>query len=63
MISDRQVVVMQLVADGMSQREVAEKVGYAEQTVKNMKGEVREQLGARNTVHAVSILMRSGVLR
>ncbi len=63
MISDRQVVVMQMTADGMTSKDVAIRLGVAEQTVKNMKVTVREQIEARNTVHAVSILMRSGVLR
>ncbi len=62
-LSNREVEVMQLTAGGLTAREVGLRLGLAGQSVKNIRATVREKVGAGNTTEAVSILMRSGVLR
>ncbi len=62
-LSPREVEVMQLVADGHTAQEIGKLLGIVEQTAKNYKTEAKGKLGAQNIVHAVVILMRSGVLK
>jgi two-component system response regulator DevR len=61
-LSDRQRVILRLVADGLSNREIAQNVHLSELTVKSYIEELLRQLGARNRVHAAILATRRGWL-
>jgi DNA-binding NarL/FixJ family response regulator len=61
-LTDRQRVILRLVADGLSNREIAEHVHFSELTVKSYIEDLLKQLGARNRVHAAILATRRGWL-
>jgi two-component system response regulator DevR len=62
-ISDRQRTILQLIADGLSNREIADHIHLSELTVKSYIEELLRQLGARNRVHAAILATRQGWLK
>jgi DNA-binding NarL/FixJ family response regulator len=61
-LNDRQRTILRLVADGLSNREIAEHVHLSELTVKSYIEDLLKQLGARNRVHAAILATRRGWL-
>ena len=61
-LSERQRVILRLVADGLSNREIAEHVHLSGLTVKSYIEDLLRQLGARNRVHAAILATRRGWL-
>jgi DNA-binding NarL/FixJ family response regulator len=61
-LSERQRTILRLVADGLSNREIAARVHLSELTVKSYIEELLKQLGARNRVHAAILATRRGWL-
>lgn len=61
-LSERQRDILRLVADGLSNREIAEHVHLSELTIKSYVEELLKQLGARNRVHAAVLATRRGWL-
>jgi DNA-binding NarL/FixJ family response regulator len=59
-ITARQREVLQLVAEGLSNREIAERTHLSEYTVKGYVEEILERLGARNRVHAAILATKRG---
>ena len=61
-LSNREREVLLQLSDGLSNREIAEKLFIAEQTVKSLIGKILEELGAGNRAHAVYIAMKRGII-
>jgi two-component system, NarL family, response regulator DevR len=61
-LSERQRDILRLVADGMSNREIAEHISLSELTVKSYVEDMLKQLGARNRVHAAVLATKRGWL-
>ncbi len=61
-LSERQRDILRLVADGLSNREIAARVHLSELTIKSYVEELLKQLGARNRVHAAVLAIRRGWL-
>ncbi len=61
-LSARETEVLGLVADGNSNKRVAQHLGIAEETVKAHMSTVLAKLGARDRTHAVTIAIRRGIL-
>jgi two-component system response regulator DevR len=61
-LTERQRTILRLVADGLSNREIAEQVHLSELTVKSYIEDMLKQLGARNRVHAAILATRRGWL-
>jgi len=61
-LSERQRTILRLVADGLSNREIAARIHLSELTVKSYIEDVLKQLGARNRVHAAILATRGGWL-
>jgi two-component system response regulator DevR len=61
-LTPRETEVLQLVAMGLKNREIAERFEVAEQTVKNQLRGAMRHLGAPNRTQAVVIAMRNGWL-
>jgi DNA-binding NarL/FixJ family response regulator len=61
-LSDRDIVVLRLMADGMSTTAIAMVLSYSESTIKNIIHAIVGRLGARNRAHAVAIAVRTGLI-
>jgi DNA-binding NarL/FixJ family response regulator len=59
-LSRRQREVMAMSAEGLEVNEIAEVLGLSAATVKTHRGAALKRLHARNTTHAVAILLRRG---
>ena len=59
-LTERQRDVLRLVAEGRSNREIAERLYLSEPTVKGYVEEILRQLGARNRVHAAILATKRG---
>jgi DNA-binding CsgD family transcriptional regulator len=55
-LSPRQKEIAALVAQGMTEREIAQRLGLAIQTIKNHKQVLYAKLGARNAAEMVTLL-------
>lgn len=51
-----------MAAQGFSNKEIAEKLGLAYQTIKNNFHNMMKKLGAKNNVHALLLAMQSGMI-
>jgi DNA-binding NarL/FixJ family response regulator len=54
-LSPKQLAALRLLAQGLERREIAERMGIGEETVKSHLSEVRRKLGARSSAQAVAI--------
>lgn len=62
-LTSREVEVLSLVAQGLANREIAERLGTASGTVKMHIQNIRSKLGAADRAHAVTIAVQRGILR
>lgn len=61
-LSEREVNVLRLVAEGLDTAEIASKMCYSERTVKNVIHDVTSRLQLRNRSQAVAYAMREGFI-
>lgn len=61
-ITPRELEILELIAQGMSNREIAEKLYVSENTVKTHSSRVFDKLGARRRTQAVQIGKEFGLL-
>ncbi|MGM1058487.1 helix-turn-helix transcriptional regulator [Saccharothrix sp. Mg75] len=61
-LTDRQVVVLHLMADGLDNATIAHSLSCSAHTVKNVIYELMTRLNARNRAHAVAAAVRSGLI-
>jgi DNA-binding NarL/FixJ family response regulator len=61
-LSDRETDVLRLVADGMDTRQIADRLGYSERTIKNVLHDITTRLQLRNRSHAVAYALREGLI-
>jgi DNA-binding CsgD family transcriptional regulator len=61
-LSDREVDVLKLLADGHDTAEVARRLAYSERTVKNVLQDVTRRHNLRNRTHAVAYALRQGLI-
>ncbi|MBX7432790.1 response regulator transcription factor [Mycobacterium sp. Y57] len=61
-LSDREVQVLRLIADGHDTNEIAEQLCYSQRTVKNVLHDVTTRLQLRNRSHAVAYAVREGLI-
>jgi DNA-binding NarL/FixJ family response regulator len=59
-LTGREHDVLQLIADGMSTREVATRLAYSERTIKNVIQDLTLRLNVRNRTQAVACAVRNG---
>jgi DNA-binding NarL/FixJ family response regulator len=62
-LTGRETEVLELVAQGLGNKEIAGRLGTASGTVKMHVQNVLEKLGASDRTHAVTIAIRRGILR
>jgi DNA-binding NarL/FixJ family response regulator len=61
-LTDRELRVLGLVADGLDTSEIARELAYSERTIKDILHQVTTRLGLRNRTHAVAYALRAGAL-
>lgn len=62
-LSEKQLEILKLVAEGRANKQIAIDLGIHEQTVKNHMSEIKRKLSASDRAHAVAIGFRRGLLR
>lgn len=62
-LTDREVQILRLVAEGKKIREISQSVRLAERTVKHYLELTRQKLGAENSSHAVALAVQRGLIR
>jgi len=61
-LTERELEVLTIIADGNSNRAVAETLGIHEDTVKGHVKNILAKLGARDRTHAVTVALRRGII-
>jgi DNA-binding NarL/FixJ family response regulator len=61
-LSEREVSVLRLLAEGMDTAEVGARLYYSERTVKNIVHDVTSRFELRNRTHAVAFAIREGYI-
>jgi DNA-binding NarL/FixJ family response regulator len=61
-LSDREVDVLRLVADGLDTGEIARRLAFSERTIKSVLHDVTTRLQLRNRAHAVAFAVREGFI-
>jgi DNA-binding NarL/FixJ family response regulator len=61
-LTEREISVLRLVADGHDTAEIARQLAYSERTIKDILHQLTSRLQLRNRSHAVAFAMRAGVL-
>jgi DNA-binding NarL/FixJ family response regulator len=61
-LTDREVKVLKLLADGLDTAEVARRLFYSDRTVKNIVHEITARLNLRNRTQAVAYALRHGLI-
>lgn len=61
-LSEREVQVLRLIADGADTSEIANLLAYSERTVKNVIHDITTRLQLRNRCHAVAYAVRHGLI-
>ena len=59
-LTERELDVLRLLRDGLTQRETADRLGISEATVKQRCGNATRKLGATNITHVVAIALTRG---
>lgn len=61
-LTDREIRVLRLIADGLDTNEIARELCYSQRTVKNVLHDVTSRLQLRNRSHAVAYAVREGLI-
>jgi two-component system, NarL family, response regulator LiaR len=61
-ITPRELQILQLISEGMSNREIAEKLFVSENTVKTHSSRIFDKLGAKRRTQAVQIAKETGLI-
>lgn len=61
-LTGRETQVLELLAEGLSNKAIAAKLGISDQTVKFHVASIAGKLGARNRTEAVRLAVRRGLL-
>ena len=61
-LSEREVEVLRLVAEGWDTAEIAEKLAYSQRTIKNVVHNITIRMQVRNRCHAVAYALRRGLI-
>jgi DNA-binding NarL/FixJ family response regulator len=61
-LSQREIDILRLIAEGLDTAEIASKLSYSERTVKNVLHDVTTRLQLRNRSHAVAYALKQGMI-
>jgi DNA-binding NarL/FixJ family response regulator len=61
-LPERDLQILRLVAEGTSNREIGDRLGFTESSVKQHINAIREKLGAKDRTHAAIIAQKRGLI-
>jgi DNA-binding NarL/FixJ family response regulator len=61
-VTDRELDVLRLLANGLDTAEIARKLAYSERTIKNIIHDLTSRLNLKNRLHAVAYAMKAGLI-
>lgn len=61
-LSEREIEVLRLVAEGLDTAEIARRMSFSERTIKSVLHDVTTRLQLRNRAHAVAYAVREGLI-
>lgn len=61
-LTDREIAVLSLVAEGLETSEIARQLSYSERTIKGILHDVTTRLQLKNRTHAVAYAVREGLI-
>lgn len=61
-LTEREIEVLRLVAEGLDTNEIANSLSYSERTIKNVIHDVTARLNLKNRSHAVAYAVRQGLI-
>lgn len=61
-LSGRHMEVLKLLAEGAATRQISDRLGYSERTIKHAVAEIMEELGAHSRAEAVAVGIRRGLI-
>ena len=61
-LTDRQKGIVQLLADGLVNKEIAYRMKISEGTIKNHVQDIKERLGGMSRANIVAIALRDGII-
>ncbi len=61
-LSNREISVLSMIADGLDTKTIASELCYSERTIKNIIQDVMRRFGLRNRSHAVAFALREGLI-
>jgi two-component system, NarL family, response regulator DegU len=61
-LTSRETEVLQLIADGLLNKQIAQRLYISTETVKSCVDNIRFKLDATNRTHAASIALRAGLI-
>jgi DNA-binding NarL/FixJ family response regulator len=61
-LSQREVTVLRMIADGLATSEIAAELNYSERTIKNVLHNLTTRLQLRTRAQAVAYAMREGLI-
>ncbi len=62
-LSDREIQILQLIAEGLSNKGIAQKLSISEHTVKYHLKNIMQKLGVQNRTEAVAFAIRAGLIK
>jgi len=62
LLTDREREILQLVAEGFTAKEIAERLGLSPRTVENHRANIMDRLGIRTTAGLVRYALRNGII-
>lgn len=62
-LSKRKIEILLLMSEGLTNKEIAVRLNIHEQTVKNHVTDILHSVNAKNRAHAVTITLRSGLIK
>ena len=62
-ITERQYQVLELIADGLTNEEIATKLCMSKRTAEGIRSDLLNRTGARNTAALVAFAFRNGILK
>ena len=61
-LTDRELEILKLIAQGNANKEIAAQLSVREDTVKSHVGNILDKLGANDRTHAVTIGLKRGII-
>lgn len=63
MLTEREIQVVRLIAEGLSNREIAERLSISVKTVDTHRGNIMEKLNVHNTAELIKYAIRKGIVQ